>query len=120
MKLLVDMNLSPSWVEFLDSHGIEAVHWSGIGPACAPDADIMEYAKAHGFVILTHDLDFEALLAIRNTVRPSVIQIRAHDILPAAIGETVVRALNAARQNLESGALVTVDTRQHRIRMLPT
>ena len=28
MKLLVDMNLSPSWVERLARHGFEAVHWS--------------------------------------------------------------------------------------------
>lgn len=31
MKLIVDMNLSPRWVEFLAGAGIEAVHWSMIG-----------------------------------------------------------------------------------------
>ena len=31
MKLLVDMNLSPSWVDRLVRHGFEAVHWSTIG-----------------------------------------------------------------------------------------
>jgi predicted nuclease of predicted toxin-antitoxin system len=31
MKILVDMNLSPTWVQFLVAHGIEAVHWSAIG-----------------------------------------------------------------------------------------
>ena len=31
MKLLVDMNLSPSWVDRLARHGFEAVHWSTIG-----------------------------------------------------------------------------------------
>ena len=33
MKILIDMNLSPMWVQFLVSHGIEAVHWSTIGDA---------------------------------------------------------------------------------------
>ena len=37
MKLLVDMNLSPSWVDRLARHGFEAVHWSTIGAATAPD-----------------------------------------------------------------------------------
>ena len=37
MKLLVDMNLSPSWVERLARHGFEAVHWSTFGAATAPD-----------------------------------------------------------------------------------
>jgi predicted nuclease of predicted toxin-antitoxin system len=31
VKLLVDMNLSPSWVDRLAQHGFEAVHWSTIG-----------------------------------------------------------------------------------------
>ncbi len=31
MKILIDMNLSPSWTTVLDRHGWEAVHWSMIG-----------------------------------------------------------------------------------------
>jgi len=40
VKLLVDMNLSPSWVARLTRHGFEAVHWSIIGAATAPDVEI--------------------------------------------------------------------------------
>lgn len=31
MKLLIDMNLSPLWVDTLTRHGWEAVHWSTVG-----------------------------------------------------------------------------------------
>jgi hypothetical protein len=31
VKLLVDMNLSPTWVNRLDTAGFPAVHWSGTG-----------------------------------------------------------------------------------------
>lgn len=31
MKLIVDMNLSPRWVDLLVSVGFEAAHWSSIG-----------------------------------------------------------------------------------------
>lgn len=31
MKLLVDMNLSPRWVNMLTQSGIEAAHWSALG-----------------------------------------------------------------------------------------
>jgi predicted nuclease of predicted toxin-antitoxin system len=41
MKLLVDMNLSPRWVTLLADASIEAVHWSAIGAANAPDSEIM-------------------------------------------------------------------------------
>ena len=35
MRFLIDMNLSPKWVEFLTNSGHEAAHWVDIG---APDA----------------------------------------------------------------------------------
>lgn len=37
MKILLDMNLSPAWVEFLEGEGFEAVHWSLVGEPNAPD-----------------------------------------------------------------------------------
>jgi predicted nuclease of predicted toxin-antitoxin system len=52
MKLLVDMNLSPRWVKALAQAGIEAVHWSSLGAATAPDTVIMAFARANGYVVL--------------------------------------------------------------------
>lgn len=63
MKLLVDMNLSPHWVDRLNAAGLPAVHWSGIGRMDAPDVEIMAYAAKYDYVVLTHDLDFSAMLA---------------------------------------------------------
>ena len=108
MKLLIDMNLSPLWVQFLADSGFDSIHWSSIGPSAAPDAQIMDYAGANGLIVFTNDLDFGALLANRKTRQPSVIQIRGQDVLPEAIGGLVVRALHAGRSHLEAGALVTV------------
>jgi len=41
MKVLIDMNLSPSWARVLKEAGIEALHWSELGPANTPDPAIM-------------------------------------------------------------------------------
>jgi len=30
MKILLDMNLSPGWVGFLQKEGFEAAHWSAV------------------------------------------------------------------------------------------
>ena len=60
MKLLVDMNLSPRWVKTLTDAGIEAFHWSSLGAANASDADIMAFARASGYVVLTHDATRDA------------------------------------------------------------
>lgn len=76
MKLLVDMNLSPRWVQFLQDSGFEAVHWRDIGEVTAVDSEILRAAKQEGMIVLTHDLDFGAILAASGEDGPSVIQIR--------------------------------------------
>lgn len=119
MKLLIDMNLSPLWVEYLNRSGFESIHWSQVGLPAALDTEIMEHASTRSLVIFTHDLDFGTLLAHRNSSRPSVVQVRCQDILPADIGDLVIRALKASQAHLDQGALVTVDPNRARIRLLP-
>jgi predicted nuclease of predicted toxin-antitoxin system len=119
MKLLIDMNLSPRWVGFLDAAGFESAHWSDIGSVNASDQVIMEVARESGFVILTHDLDFGAILAATGGNAPSVVQIRSDDLRIETIGSQIVGALRQAAEILEQGALVTVDARRTRISVLP-
>lgn len=119
MKLLVDMNLSPRWVELLVDAGIDAAHWSALGAGNAPDSQIMAYAKANDCVVLTHDLDFGAILAATLGNKPSVVQIRAEDVSPEAIGKQVITALRQMATELDEGALLTVDTNRTRLRVLP-
>jgi predicted nuclease of predicted toxin-antitoxin system len=119
MRFLIDMNLSPLWVQFLAEKGFPAVHWSTVGQPGAADSEILEFAAANDWIVFTHDLDFGMLLAALRMRHPSVIQVRTQDVLPSAIGDIVVRAIQAAASHLETGALVTADTYRHRIRMLP-
>jgi predicted nuclease of predicted toxin-antitoxin system len=119
MKFLIDMNLSPLWAQFLTDRGFESVHWSTVGKSDAPDSEIMQFAVATGWIVFTHDLDFGMLLAVEKAAGPSVIQVRSQDVLPSAIGEIVLRAIEVAEAHLEAGALVTVDPARHRIRLLP-
>jgi predicted nuclease of predicted toxin-antitoxin system len=119
MKILVDMNLSPAWVPFLVDAGIEAVHWISVGDPGAPDHELMDWAREHGHIVFTHDLDFGTLLALVGATGPSVLQVRVLDLLPSAIGTNVVRALNQYADELDRGALVTLDGATARVRILP-
>lgn len=119
MRFLVDMNLSPRWVDVLVAAGLEAAHWSMLGPRNAPDAEIMGYARIHDYIVLTHDLHFGAILAATQGDKPSVVQIRADDVNPEAIGSHVVAAVRQVRADLETGALLTVDPDRARLRILP-
>lgn len=113
------MNLSPRWVDWLAGAGYTAVHWASIGPVHASDSVIMNYAKEHDFVVLTQDLDFSAILAATGDSRPSVIQIRADNVSPDAIGDRIVKALRQLEPDLQSGALATIDPYRTRINILP-
>jgi len=113
------MNLSPSWVPFLRSAGIDAVHWSGVGAPNAPDTELMEWARDNDAIVFTNDLDFSALLAATRGVGPSVVQTRMQNLLPSAIGSVILNVLVEHADQLHVGALVTVDNRGSRIRILP-
>lgn len=119
MQLLIDMKLSPLWAGYLARHGFEAAHWSTLGDATAHDAQIMHFARDGGWVILTHDLDFGAILAASGREGPSVMQIRADDLSLEAIGPAVVTALRQMSESLALGALVTVDPAKTRVTVLP-
>ncbi|MBS0398376.1 MAG: DUF5615 family PIN-like protein [Proteobacteria bacterium] len=119
MKLLLDMNLSLRWVQFLAASEIRAEHWSKIGSAKATDAEIMAYAREHGYIVLTHDLDFSAILAATGGIQPSVVQIRSANLNPDAIGGQVVSALLQLEVQLVAGALVSVEPRRTKVRLLP-
>ena len=119
MKFLVDMNLSPTWVGIIKQAGFDAVHWSDIGEPRAPDQEIMEWAKAQGCIVFTHDLDFGAILAATKSDSPSVIQIRTQDINPRHIGDFVISAIKKFQDYLIKGALISVDEKRARARILP-
>jgi predicted nuclease of predicted toxin-antitoxin system len=119
MKLLLDMNLSPRWAGFLTEAGFEAVHWFSVGAANAPDSEIMAFARAQDYVVLTHDLDFGAILAVSHGEKPSVVQVRSQDVRPEAIGLLIVNAIRQMTLELEQGALLTIDSKRTRLRILP-
>ena len=79
----------------------------------------MAHARANGMVVLTHDLDFGALLALTHAEGPSVLQLRGANVLPELAAHTIINALKAHESALSDGALVVVDPGRSRVRVLP-
>jgi predicted nuclease of predicted toxin-antitoxin system len=119
MNIVIDMNLSPDWVTIFQQQSWTAVHWSSIGDPRAEDTVILDWARTNGHIVFTHDLDFGRLLALTRATGPSVIQIRTEDILPESISNLVVTVLKRYESELASGALITIDKRKSRVRILP-
>jgi len=119
MKILIDMNLSPFWAEFLLKNGFEAIHWSVIGKASDPDSVIFDYARLNKYIVFTNDLDFGSILAATNADAPSVFQIRSQSLLPNLIGNKIVECLNQYSTFLNEGCLVTLYEQKSKVRILP-
>lgn len=58
MKILFDANLSPALITGLRAEYPGSAHVRDVGLRSAPDAQIWEYAKTHGFAIASKDTDF--------------------------------------------------------------
>lgn len=119
MKIIIDMNLSPIWVSYLEKHGIEAKHWSQVGNRNDSDSVILAWAKQHQFIVFTNDLDFGAILALSKGKTPSVFQLRTQDLLPQSIGKIVIENLERFQSELSQGALISLELDRSKVRILP-
>lgn len=119
MKLLIDINLSPDWIDIFVQHGWQAFHWSKVGDIRATDKTIMEWARQNDYVVFTHDLDFGTLLAITHAKGPSVIQVRTQDIMPHSLSTRLVQILRKYEPELKKGSLITIDEMRDRVKILP-
>jgi len=115
VKVVVDVNFPPS----LATAGVEAVHWTTQGEATAPDAEILALARREGWVVLTQDLDFPDILAATGADAPSVLLVRDADALTPGLVELVAAALLQCAEALTRGAIVVLDARGRRVRVLP-
>ena len=93
MRILVDMNLSPEWIEGLGAAGVDAVHWSTIGARSAEDDVLFQYARDRRLVLLTQDLDFSQLLFETRGSRPSTVLLRIKDDLDDVVRRRVTSAI---------------------------
>ncbi len=119
MNLIIDENLPPSWRDYLAPFGINATHWRDIGHAGDPDEIIFDYACEHHSVIVTQDLDFTRILALRGSHLPSIIQLRVPCPIPEIIGSALLQVLQTHREQLLAGCLISLDPNRHRVRLLP-
>jgi predicted nuclease of predicted toxin-antitoxin system len=120
MRILVDMNLTPRWVQYLRNAGREAAHWSSVGASSAKDSEICDYARQYAYLLLTNDLDFPQILAHTRQGAPSVVLLRGEPLTPESRGSALLLALQHCEAELDQGAIVTLDwSDKPRARVLP-
>lgn len=119
MKFLADMGVSMSTVQILRAQGHDVVHLRDEKLGRLSDPAILKKARSEGRVVLTFDLDFADILAAGLHAHPSVIIFRLHIQTPAAVTPRLLQVLAERIQDLEAGAVVSVEDTRYRLRRLP-
>ena len=89
MKLLFDENLSPRLVASLSTEFPGSAHVRDVGLESAMDSEVLGYAKAQGFVIVSKDSDFRQMSFLLGAP-PKVVWIRRGNC-PTALVEAILR-----------------------------
>lgn len=120
MRILLDQGLPRSAAGVLCGSGIAAMHTADLGLARVDDEAILEFARAHSFeVVVTLDADFHALMALSGERAPSVIRIRIEGLRAHPLAELITMVLSRCRDDIQRGALVSVEEGRIRLRHLP-
>ena len=119
MKILLDMNIPLKYATLLANKGIESIRWSDVGLPNAKDTEIIAYASEHNCIVLTYDLGFSTILAITHELKPSVVQIRASVLQAEQAVGFMATALLQNENELEKGAVMSIDLHKSRLRLLP-
>ncbi len=119
LAFLADMNISPLTVLQLKGRGWNITRVSEVMDKSTKDLDLLEYARRHDMVIITQDLDFSMLLAVKGYGKPSLVNVRLEEAKPAYVTSRVIDTVSALELELAKGAVVTVDEASVRYRYLP-
>ena len=100
MRLLLDQNLSRDLPALLSDAGFDVADTRSLGMQRWADEDITDYAASEDRVIVLADTDFGAILAKRQSAKPSFVLVRRTlNLSPAAVAsQTFLRSsVNSTR-----------------------
>jgi predicted nuclease of predicted toxin-antitoxin system len=99
--------------------GHDVFHLRDRGLQKLPDDKILALAQVEQRIILTIDLDFAQLLAVSKQSLPSVILFRLGNENYNEINQRLIEVLKNCQQELETGAIVSVNNETFRVKKLP-
>jgi predicted nuclease of predicted toxin-antitoxin system len=119
MNFLLNENIPPRLIGLLKEVGWNCTHINDVALNGRPDFEIVEFATRNNLTIITHDLDYGRIVSLSGKSTPSVVTFRLEKIS----ADSLYKLIKTHRQQLEKyvqrGALLTVDERKIRYRLLP-
>ena len=113
MKLLLDTCVWGGAVEPLRSAGHD-VTWAGEREKDPGDQELLEIAREQGRVLVTLDKDFGELAIVQEIEHVGIVRLVGH--AAKAQGSACPAAIQRYAQDLEQGAIVTVELTRVRVR----
>lgn len=119
MRFLSDMGISQRVVIWLREQSHDATHLRDEGLQRLENGDIVTKASRESRIILTWDLDFAEILALSGSNTVSAVVFRLVNTRSTHVIERLERVLLESAQDLENGAIISVEEGRHRVRLLP-
>jgi predicted nuclease of predicted toxin-antitoxin system len=119
MKFLADVNVSRRVVEQLNAWGFDVTRVTSVLDARSSDRAILAETARRNAILISHDQDFGALLAVSGASSPSFVNLRLSEVDVSRLAASIARALRATHEDLTLGAIVTVDDGGVRVHRLP-
>lgn len=112
LRLLLDQGLPRETADELRNEGTECFHIGELGMFAASDTEILLLAREQGFIVVTLDADFHAILAVSGAVDPSVVRIRLQGLKGAAVAHVIRDVIRRYAVQLAQGCMITVKQRK--------
>lgn len=120
MRLLVDNALSPDVASALRDAGHDALHVRERGLEQADDPRVLDFAAEENRILISADTDFGTILAQERRASPSVVQFRrGTERQPERQIALLLANLPGLQEDLERGAIATIEQGRIRLRQLP-
>ena len=119
MRLLADVHISPTTVQYLNRLGHDAIRATSVLPPAAPDDDIVAKAIELGRAMLTQDLDFSDIVALSGKADPSLITLWLSDSRVENVNRVLASVLPTLEEEVDRGIIATVEDNRVRTRRLP-
>jgi len=119
LEFLANMNISSLTVKELRKLGWNIIRVSEVLSNKSKDLEILNYARDHNKILITHDLDFSMLLAVGGYEKPSVINLRLENVKPGDVTKRIIEVVSKLEGELGKGVVISVDETSARYRNLP-
>jgi len=113
------MGISQEVVTWLRKQGHEATHLRDEGLQRLENGAIFIKAIHETRIILTWDLDFTEIVALSGRTQVSAVVFRLMNTRSVHVIERLKQVLLESAQDLEEGAIISVEEGRHRVRLLP-